>query len=403
MQLRERIQRVSLRLALLAKDSTLVNVYKTYKQYNRNNAYFNIDQQPAINQWNSFSGIINDAPGSWPDYSRMKMLTEPLLKDQAPIIDYVPGFYLNMTCDWFMAAGPHVVSMPYDTFVQPINMSSAEFIRCIPSFADYDWPILTRDALWERIKQEIGFPSPPELETMGYILLSLQEDELRLLDFSSSLDLLHAFGSLEGWSDVQLQTLAHRFRMTVTPIMENLDAVQLVAMGSILCGFSQSEIEKVNVEAYIESSIAVGTLRRCSIAALRGLATLATRSAAYGPSSEWTSATLSTVGIVTAGLSAPELSKIPARSLNGLACSAVAMMSPLQFQAFTLEQLEYFSMEGAMCVGRQHVQLLNEAQRFAVWEAGSDAFRIINGAEAKRPLFIFSVALFVLTAFHFSR
>lgn len=161
---------------------------------------------------------------------------------------------LNMTCDWFRAAGSHVISLPYVTFTDPKNMSSAEFIKCIPLFAEFNWPRQHREALWERVKKEVGFPSPPEMETMGFLLLSMSEFELRQIDFSSSLDLLWSFGALDGWSDIQLKSLAQQFAITVGSPPEQIDEVRLVSLGYILCGISSQNVVRMNTGAYCRYS-----------------------------------------------------------------------------------------------------------------------------------------------------
>ena len=47
-------------------------------------------------------------------------------------------------------------------------------------------------------------------------------------------------------------------------------------------------------------------------------------------------------------------------------------MNRAQLQAFSAAQLQFFAGDAAMCVRRDQLHFLSEAQRYAMWEAGSE-------------------------------
>ncbi len=172
------------------------------------------------------------------------------------------------------------------------------------------------------------------METLGSILLCLNDEELDRLNFGSpgGLDLLAKFGSIEGWTEAQLKKLAHRFRLTITPVMENVDSVHIAALGYIICGFKPDEISRLHASVFRMAAVAVGELRSCSPAIIGAFARLATRDEAFGNVAYWDGSTIETLGIILAGLSFESLGRLHPPSLNGLKCNAVLEMSPRQFQ-----------------------------------------------------------------------
>merc|ERR1712112_417022 len=98
--------------------------------------------------------------------------------------------------------------------------------------------------------------------------------------------------------------------------------------------------------------------------------------AAYGPSSDWSTSKLMSVGWVASCLSPADLASLPFSSLEGLAPNAILHFSNEQLQAISSTRLSHLSPHSASLLSKKQLRALRLDVRIALRGVGGESARV---------------------------
>ncbi|KAJ4443991.1 hypothetical protein ANN_05780, partial [Periplaneta americana] len=186
-------------------------------------------------------------------------------------------------------------------------------------------------AVWKAIIKAYGDVSAiPDMviQQLGWIAIGISPQDISNITLNE-IDTIASLGKYHGLTLEQLSALAEQvLNSWSSKEPEDYTCFDLVALQHILCGFNRSAIDKIHPAAYSEASNTLGNLKNCPMDIMRGLAKLATSSAAFGSVESWTPVQVNAIGCVLSGLEPSSIASIPPRSLEYLAPETAQCIPP---------------------------------------------------------------------------
>lgn len=254
-------------------------------------------------------------------------------------------------------------------------MNNTEFLDC-----RVDIGALTaltteqRTALLAKAKQALNktdlcLVDPEELAGLGVIVSTMSVSELSCLNLANVV-LTSNMGSIVIWTQEKLNALAARYKTTKSiASLSSLTSYDIGVLGSIMCGFSTSDINTIPAVEFGKSGAYIGKLSMCSVTTLNALKTKAIDPNAYGPVTLWTAAEVSELQYLIAGLNGSEIQQLSTSALEGLPPDVIPaippdvlkMMTSVQLQALTDQQAFSVTAEQKAVMSESQIQLIEEA------------------------------------------
>ncbi|XP_077084041.1 stereocilin isoform X1 [Siphateles boraxobius] len=227
-----------------------------------------------------------------------------------------------------------------------------------------------REALWMELRpvyKPVKQLKPEQVLELGCIVTEMGERELQAVNLSSLAVVAH-LGSLNGWSTKKMRAVVLGIMKRLQRKPEELDVVELVSLGHLLCGFSSSEISRLDPS---NLSVAALFLREmvlpCSEQQTEALTSRLSNPLGFGPVSSWGSEVFTEIGTLAAGLEDVVLSALIKEQVEGLTPTAITLIPPRKLAVvFSATQLSWLSSEQACAVTEEQWAELDSEQRQAL-------------------------------------
>uniref|UniRef100_A0AAR2IXJ6 Stereocilin n=1 Tax=Pygocentrus nattereri TaxID=42514 RepID=A0AAR2IXJ6_PYGNA len=228
-----------------------------------------------------------------------------------------------------------------------------------------------RGVLWAELRPVSPQTLRPEqLLELGCIITEMGERELQAANLSD-LAVVAYLGSFKEWSTkkVSFDTFC---QAKGNKASKNLGVVELVSLGYLLCGFSSSEISRLDPSNLRSaSSFAAFFLREtvlpCSEEQIAALTARLSSPLGFGPVSNWGSEVFTEIGTLAAGLDDMVLSALIKEQMEGLTPAAIALIPPRKMAVvFSAAQLSWLSAEQSWAVTEEQWEELDSEQKQAL-------------------------------------
>ncbi|XP_028823840.1 stereocilin-like [Denticeps clupeoides] len=251
------------------------------------------------------------------------------------------------------------------------HMAETELQRCV-DFMGQDAGLGPdqRRTLWSKLRQAyrpVRDVRPEQLLELGSIATEMSERELQAVD-ASDLGVVAQLGRLAGWSPRKMRAAALGVLRRRGRKPEQLGALELAALGHLVCGLSPAELGRVDPH---NLSLAALFLREaalpCSEEQMEVLTSGLSSPRAFGPVSDWGADVFTEIGTLAAGLEDLLLSSLVKEQIQGLTPAAIALLPPRKLAVVLgAAQLSWFSSEQAAAVTRDQWAELDGQQRQAL-------------------------------------
>lgn len=167
----------------------------------------------------------------------------------------------------------------------------------------------------------------------------------------------------------------------------------LITMGSFVCGATTTQIAAFTNANYQIAASSIGQQTGCDASQLGAYADQA--KTAYGATSSWDSTTITTVGVVIAGLTSSEISALTTTQIQSISTTTIAAIPATNFAGFSDTQLASFSTAQANSVTSTQQNALSPAQRASLVSAGASDLST-SSADSNRATAFFLLPLLAL-------
>ncbi|XP_029442587.1 stereocilin-like [Rhinatrema bivittatum] len=251
------------------------------------------------------------------------------------------------------------------------KMTTENFVNCLEVFGqDLHFSSGDLSVLLDKVREVFGPVSamPAKfIAQLGRIASSCSDSELEKVRLSD-LGTVAALSGVPDWRPSQLSILFRNFLNTSQRSVSDLDSVQLVALGDIICGMKTSDIAKIKPEEFCKAVLYIGSLQlSCTEVQLEMLTRLLTYSHTFGPVSDWKAEIFIEIGSLAAGLQDIELSSLVKEQIEGLSPRALALLPPKKFSVvFSADQIQMFNYNQAAAVTGSQISYLDPQQQKAL-------------------------------------
>ncbi|XP_036929963.1 otoancorin isoform X2 [Acanthopagrus latus] len=202
---------------------------------------------------------------------------------------------------------------------------------------------------------------------MGCITQGFSDADLEMLPFTS--EALEDIAQC-GWNESQMETVWKGFAKYNNLTAEQLDAADMVALGRFICGLNSTEIEQLDGDAFTD---AVGSMDvQCSYKVMEHFKSLA--ASVFGDPRAWTSAQVSELKTVIAGLDATELMSLDKSVFPFISMSCIPLIPARNFAALSVEQLQALGPDNIAVITSEQLAALSKEKREAL-EPGTTGSR----------------------------
>ncbi|XP_066504103.1 stereocilin [Hoplias malabaricus] len=227
-----------------------------------------------------------------------------------------------------------------------------------------------RGALWAELRplyKPVKVLKPEQLLELGCIVTEMSERELQAADLSD-LAMVARLGSFREWSTKKMRAALQGIMRRRKQKPEELGVVELVSLGHLLCGFSLSEISRLDP---FNLSVAALFLREvvlpCSEEQTEALTARLSSPLGFGPVSSWGSEVFTEIGTLAAGLDDMVLSALVKEQIEGLTPAAIALIPARKMAVvFSATQLSWLSADQAWAVTEEQWEELDSGQKQAL-------------------------------------
>ncbi|KAI5609751.1 stereocilin-like [Silurus asotus] len=227
-----------------------------------------------------------------------------------------------------------------------------------------------RWALWTELRpmyKPVRALRPVQVLELGCIITEMSERELQAVNMSDLTVVAH-LGSIKAWNQRKMRAALQGFLRHRKGKPEDLGVVELVSLGNLLCGFTPSEMSRLDP---FNLSMAAMFLRETSLPCLEqqteALTTRLSSPLAFGPVSSWSAEIFTEIGTLAAGLDDMVLSSLVREQIEGLTPLAISLIPPKKLAVvFSASQLSWLNSEQAWAVTDEQWQKLDNEQKQAL-------------------------------------
>ncbi|XP_073692811.1 stereocilin-like [Garra rufa] len=251
------------------------------------------------------------------------------------------------------------------------RMKKRELKSCVEFIGqDDELDVEQREALWMELRpvyKPVRQLKPEQVLELGCIVTEMGERELQAVNFSNLAVVAH-LGDLNGWSAKKMRAVVLGIMKRLKQKPEELGVVELVSFGHLLCGFSSSEISRLDPFNLSVAALFLGEMvLPCSEQQTEALTSRLSNPLGFGPVSSWGSEVFTEIGTLAAGLEDMVLSALIKEQVEGLTPAAITLISPRKFAVvFSATQLSWLSSEQACAVTEEQWAELDSEQRQAL-------------------------------------
>ncbi|XP_060702681.1 otoancorin-like [Hemiscyllium ocellatum] len=241
--------------------------------------------------------------------------------------------------------------------------------------------------------------SNDQLASLRRITLGFDENEVTQYFTAPDIDTIGAISDNEEWASTEYSSRAKTIvKNFLGQRSDNeLSSADLVAMGYFLCTRSPNEIKNISMTAYSNAAQEIGETMCPNIETITALKNKAVET--FPSVDTWTGAELQEIGVVAAGLSAEEVSKLMTSAVSFLKPGAVSKIPPKIFSAMTMEQLRNLGPRNYGAVTDAQKAALSKEKLQALQEnAGFERAIDNTGAIFWNPVMILTLLVLSLTA-----
>ncbi|KAM8972334.1 uncharacterized protein RCH25_017987 [Pelodytes ibericus] len=252
-----------------------------------------------------------------------------------------------------------------------VRMSPVDFLDCLEDIGQdrgfTSTELVSLLTKFLEISGPLAEVPPLSVAQLGRLATKLSGYQLRQLPLAN-MQVMDALGREREWTVGQLQALVRGFLRSNSLSVQDLDALHLVTLGYVVCGFSSVDMEKLQAYEFCSAVLHLGSLLlSCTEEQFHALTRLCTHSDTFGPVSNWREDIFREMGSVAAGLEDIELSSLVLEQIQGLSPLAVSLMAPMKFAvSFSATQLLMFSWSQAMGVTDEQKKQLDPEQQKAL-------------------------------------
>ncbi|XP_029904058.1 stereocilin [Myripristis murdjan] len=257
------------------------------------------------------------------------------------------------------------------TSTQISRMSQADLKQCVEVFGeDASLSSEQRRSLWVKLRK--AYSPVRELRAdqvlaLGSVVTEMGDRELQDINITD-LGVLAHLGTLTEWSHKKMRAVVLGVMRRRKLKVEQLSAVDLAALGHLICGLNPSEINRLNP---YNLSVAVLFLREmslpCTEQQMEALTSRLSSPEAFGPVSAWGAEVFTEIGTLAAGLEDMVLSALVQEQVEGITPETIALISPKKIAVvFGAAQLSWLSVEQAWAVTDEQWAELDGEQRHAL-------------------------------------
>ncbi|KAJ7986178.1 hypothetical protein DPEC_G00348080 [Dallia pectoralis] len=257
-----------------------------------------------------------------------------------------------------------------------------------------------RKAFWVKLRpayRPVRSLSPEQVLALGCVVTELGERELQDINLTD-LGVLAHLGTLTEWSPKKMRAavvgVMQKWRLKV----EHLGAVDMASLGNLLCGFTSSEINRLDPFNLSMASLFLRELSLpCSEQQMETLTGRLSAPQAFGPVSTWGPEVFTEIGTIAAGLEDMVLSALVQEQIEGLIPKAISLIPPVKIAVvFSAIQLSWLNVEQAWAVTDAQWAELNSGQRHALSLAQYEGDVLLehrgrNVARAEQPAYSLTV------------
>ncbi|KTG07483.1 hypothetical protein cypCar_00006474 [Cyprinus carpio] len=227
-----------------------------------------------------------------------------------------------------------------------------------------------REALWMELRpvyKPVKQLEPEQVLELGCIVTEMGERELQAVNLSNLAVVAH-LGGLSGWNSKKMRAVVLGIMKQLKQKPEELGVVELVSFGLLLCGFSSSEISRLDPFNLSGAALFLGEMiLPCSEQQTEALTSRLSSPLGFGPVSSWGSEVFTEIGTLAAGLEDMVLSALIKEQVEGLTPAAITLIPPRKFAVvFSATQLYWLSSEQAFAVTEEQWAELDNEQRQAL-------------------------------------
>ncbi|XP_037401351.1 stereocilin [Pygocentrus nattereri] len=227
-----------------------------------------------------------------------------------------------------------------------------------------------RGVLWAELRplyKPVKTLRPEQLLELGCIITEMGERELQAANLSD-LAVVAYLGSFKEWSTKKMRAALQGILKRRKQKPEELGVVELVSLGYLLCGFSSSEISRLDPSNLSEAAFFLReTVLPCSEEQIAALTARLSSPLGFGPVSNWGSEVFTEIGTLAAGLDDMVLSALIKEQMEGLTPAAIALIPPRKMAVvFSAAQLSWLSAEQSWAVTEEQWEELDSEQKQAL-------------------------------------
>ncbi|XP_062869517.1 stereocilin [Trichomycterus rosablanca] len=251
------------------------------------------------------------------------------------------------------------------------RMKRKELVECVEFLGqDGSLDAEQRWALWAELRQvykPVRTLRSEQVLELGCIITEMSERELQALNLSDLAVVAH-LGSFRHWNPRKMRAALQGFLRQHKQKPEDLGVMELVSLGHLLCGFSPSEISRLDP---FNLSVSAFFLREmdlpCSEQQIQALTARLSSTSGFGPVSSWSAEIFTEIGNLAAGLDDMVLSSLVKEQMEGLTPSAISLMHPNKMAVvFSVSQFSWLNSEQAWAVTEEQWKKLDSRQKQAL-------------------------------------
>ncbi|XP_073340725.1 otoancorin [Pagrus major] len=212
---------------------------------------------------------------------------------------------------------------------------------------------------------------------MGCITQGFSDTDLEMLPFTS--EALENIARCR-WNESKMESVWKGFSKYNNLTAEQLDAADMVALGRFICGLNSSEIEQLDMDAFTDAVVDLDV--QCSYKVMEQFKSLAV--SVFGDPKTWTTAQVSELKNIIAGLNATELKSLDKSVFSFISESCIPLIPPRNFAALSVEQLQALGPDNTAMVTSEQLAALSKEKREAL-QSGKAGSRDQTQTQTQTP------------------